>query len=258
MINICKKIIIPILINLIFISYPFAQAVGSDTLLSSSIKDTSKTGGISWGRLLKSAVVPGLGQVDQENLSRAVIFYGLGVTFFYNMTYSYYKYQRRDNPEYKDSFQRYLGLYTQLYLINMLDVIYTEIKSPRKKWQGEMFSDKPLKSPWGAVTRSAILPGWGQVYNGKYLKACICFAVVFDFGRKVYNYNQRYQKSSRHNKSLLERRVINSWYLGLSYLLTMVDAFVDAYLYKFDRIMELTIQPSILNNGYALNVSLTF
>ena len=140
----------------------------------------------------------------------------------------------------------------------MLDVIYTEVNSPGKRWQGEMFSDKPLKSPWGAVTRSAILPGWGQIYNGKYLKACICFAVVFDFTRKVYSYNQRYQKSNRNNKSLLERRVINSWYLGLSYLLTLVDSFVDAYLYKFDRIMELTIQPSIQNDGYSINFLFTF
>jgi len=34
-----------------------------------------------------------------------------------------------------------------------------------------LLSDEPLKSPWGAVARSAVLPGWGQVYNEQYWKA---------------------------------------------------------------------------------------
>jgi hypothetical protein len=254
-----RRIIISILIYFILLSSHFAQTnISIDTLSSSITKNSLEKNEISWDRVLKSAVIPGLGQVDQDNLSRAIIFYGLGLTFFYKMAYSYYQYQQRDNPEYKNLFYRYLGLYTQLYLINMLDVTSTELKSPGKKWQGSMFSEKPLKSPWGAVTRSVILPGWGQIYNESYLKACLCFAVVFDFGRKVYLNNQRYQKSNRQNKSLLERRIVNSWYLGLAYLLTMVDAFVDAYLYKFDQTMELTIQPDASGRTYSIHLSIIF
>jgi hypothetical protein len=254
-----RKIIIAFLGYLLFVNTLFSQlSASADTLTLYPEPDSTDVNNFSWSRVLKSAVIPGLGQVDQDNLSRAIIFYGLGLTFFYKMSYSYYQYQRRNNPEDKKLFYRYLGLYTQLYLVNVLDVTYTEIKSPGKRWQGGMFSDKPLKSPWGAVTRSAIIPGWGQIYNGHYLKACLCFAVVFDFGRKVYQYNQRYQDSNRQKKSLLERRIINSWYLGLTYLLTMVDAFVDAYLYKFDQIMELTIQPSGFGRIYSIHLSIIF
>ncbi|HED08391.1 MAG TPA: hypothetical protein ENI57_09775, partial [Ignavibacteria bacterium] len=33
------------------------------------------------------------------------------------------------------------------------------------------------KSPMGAVLRSAILPGWGQIYNESYIKAPIIWGI---------------------------------------------------------------------------------
>ena len=34
------------------------------------------------------------------------------------------------------------------------------------------------KSPWGAVGRSAIIPGWGQIYNESYWKAPVIWGVM--------------------------------------------------------------------------------
>ena len=119
-----------------------------------------------------------------------------------------------------------------------------------------MFSDYPLKSPWGAVARSAMLPGWGQLYNEEYIKSVITFGIVFDFARKVYINNQRYQDTG--SKFQLDRRIVNSWYLGLSYFLVMVDAYVDAYLYNFDRSMQLTYNFNNYNNSILMGVSIVF
>ena len=33
------------------------------------------------------------------------------------------------------------------------------------------------KSPWGAVLRSAIIPGWGQIYNESYIKAPVIWGI---------------------------------------------------------------------------------
>ena len=258
MIKILRNSAVTLYLFSLFIDCLLSQTIHPDTLGSVQMNDTSKTRNIRWTSVIKSAIIPGLGQIDQENPTRALLFYGIGVSFLYKLVYNYYLYDRYSDKQYKELFYRYLGLYSQLYLVNLLDVIDTERKFPGKKWQGSMFSDKPLKSPMGAVVRSAILPGWGQIYNGKYLKAILCFAIVFDFSRKVYIYNQRYHDSMRRNKSLLERRIINSWYLGLCYMLTMVDAFVDAYLYKFENIVELAVHPNVVNKGVTLSVSLLF
>jgi hypothetical protein len=119
-----------------------------------------------------------------------------------------------------------------------------------------MFSDNPIKSPWGAVARSAMLPGWGQLYNDQYIKAVLVLAVVFDFSRKVYVFNHRYEDSG--NTAMRDRRVVNTWYLGLIYMLNMVDAYVDATLYRFDETMELTYYVLPMEDEVRLGVSIVF
>jgi hypothetical protein len=135
-------------------------------------------------------------------------------------------------------------------------VLHNYVYHDDQPWPGKLFSDVPIKSPWGAVARSAMLPGWGQVYNEKYIKSVICLGICFDFARKVYVFNQRYQRSGR--KYFLDRRVVNSWYLGLFYMLNMVDAYVDAYLYKFDDIMKLTFDYSVPQQSPLIGVHIEF
>ena len=101
-----------------------------------------------------------------------------------------------------------------------------------------LLSDKPLKSPWGAVGRSALMPGWGQIYNEQYLKAGIYFSINAYFAFQIIRNEIRWQKYD--SEFYRSRRVEFTWYFALSYLVTMADAYVDAYLYKFDEAMQIS------------------
>ncbi len=100
-----------------------------------------------------------------------------------------------------------------------------------------LLSDQPLKSPTGAVLRSAVLPGWGQVYNEQYWKAGLAFSVNATLGFFIYRYHHLYRTTG--NKDYQNKRNQYTWYFALGYALTMLDAYVDAYLYKFDLAMSL-------------------
>jgi len=102
------------------------------------------------------------------------------------------------------------------------------------------------KSPWGAVARSAVIPGWGQFYNESYWKIPVIWGTAAWFvynwvdNNNLYNdYKSLYQSS----ESEYYRRLRNFYrdqrdkftiYLGLLYLLNLVDAYVDAHLFDFN------------------------
>ncbi len=104
-----------------------------------------------------------------------------------------------------------------------------------------LFSDKPVKSPWGAVLRSAVLPGWGQFYNESYLKAGAALAINGTLLGTIFYYNDRWQ--AKRDVQFRDRRDTFIWIWGVVYLLTMVDAYVDANLYGFDKVLRLSVQP---------------
>ncbi|MCF7796491.1 MAG: hypothetical protein K9N11_07230 [Lentisphaeria bacterium] len=90
----------------------------------------------------------------------------------------------------------------------------------------------PSRNPKTALYLS-LIPGGGQLYNGQYLKALI-FSGAF-----VY-YTQRYQKAAKaYEESGLssDHRTRNdqAWMMGLTWALGLIDAYVDAQLYNFDR-----------------------
>ncbi|MBK7106620.1 MAG: hypothetical protein IPH62_15205 [Ignavibacteriae bacterium] len=109
------------------------------------------------------------------------------------------------------------------------------------------------KSPTGAMLRSAIIPGWGQFYNESYWKIPIIWgaAAWFVYGWQGENDNYNYF-SDLYNKSLLDpsnnltlvyknirdgyrdNRDLFAIYLGLTYFLNVIDAYVDAHLFDFD------------------------
>ena len=104
-----------------------------------------------------------------------------------------------------------------------------------------LLSDQPLKSPWGAVLRSAILPGWGQVYTHQYIKAGVVFTVNAALLWTVLDYDRQWKDTQ--NESFRDKRNQYTWYLGLAYLLTLVDAYVDASLFGFNEAMEIACVP---------------
>lgn len=232
-----------------------AQGIDSvNAIVTVDSVDTVQTS--LWPALIRSAIIPGWGQIEQENPGRAVIFYGLGLTFLYNIAYNYYWYRETNRYINKSKYRQYAFLYLQLYTINIIDVIESHRIGDDKPWPQDRFNDLPMKSPWGAVTRSAMLPGWGQIYNESYIKSVVAFGTFFYFAGRVYNYDQEYKRTS--DVSFRDKRVLNSWYLGLTYLLILADAYVDAYLFEFDETVSMTYEYLPEEKTFTLGLHVTF
>lgn len=101
------------------------------------------------------------------------------------------------------------------------------------------------KSPWGAVARSAIIPGWGQIYNESYWKAPVVWGVMGWFTYSwIYNnnkyidykniYSQTGESLSKDYRDFYrDQRDEFAIYFMLTYFLNLVDAYVDAHLFDF-------------------------
>ena len=86
---------------------------------------------------------------------------------------------------------------------------------------------------------SMVVPGWGQVYNGKYIKALVYAGAQLSFLYGAHVQNDRYH----HYRDLgnadfadfyqNDRNRLLWWVFGIT-LLSMGDAFVDASLSQFD------------------------
>ena len=107
------------------------------------------------------------------------------------------------------------------------------------------------KSPWGAIGRSAIIPGWGQCYNEAYWKIPVVWGVLGWFTYLYVENNKLYKEYGDLYSESLNAKAGNSYYrnardlyrderdkyaliLGISYFLNLVDAYVDAQLFDFD------------------------
>jgi hypothetical protein len=115
------------------------------------------------------------------------------------------------------------------------------------------------KSSLTAVGLSAILPGAGQVYTEQYWKVPLILGLggywVYEWTRNNDRYREfrdLYSASilttpSQGNGQFLtlrefykDQRDSFTWYIGLLYLLNIVDAYVGAELYDFDVGPDLT------------------
>ncbi len=107
------------------------------------------------------------------------------------------------------------------------------------------------KSPWGAVLRSAVLPGWGQFYNESYWKIPVIWggtaalvAAWIDRNKLTVQYRDLYNQSisngnpddgyKRLREFYKDQRDMFAVFIGLTYFLNLVDAYVDAHLFDFD------------------------
>lgn len=101
------------------------------------------------------------------------------------------------------------------------------------------------KSPWGAVARSAIIPGWGQFYNEDYLHIPVIWGLLGWFGYQWVVNNNDYKDNSDLYKTTgisiyklkrdfyRDQRDEFTIYMILTYLMNLVDAFVGAHLFDF-------------------------
>jgi len=90
----------------------------------------------------------------------------------------------------------------------------------------------PTRNPRHALYFS-LIPGAGQLYNHEYLKA-VLFSSVFT----VYAFRYRDAAIEYDQTSLTsDHRTRNdqAWMMGLTWTLGLIDAYVDAQLYNFDR-----------------------
>ena len=103
----------------------------------------------------------------------------------------------------------------------------------------------PTKSPWKAVLMSAVIPGAGQIYNESYWKAPIIWGLLGWLGynwvqnNNSYNeYKDLYMQTGdedyrRLRTFYLDQRDLFTIYIALTYILNLVDAYVDAQLFDF-------------------------
>ena len=118
------------------------------------------------------------------------------------------------------------------------DVSDTTISSGEQTFQMQ-------KSPWGAVGRSAILPGWGQFYNENYWHIPVIWGLLGWFGYQwILNnndykiYRDEFIETGDNNDKLKrdfyrDQRDQFTIYIAITYLLNLVDAFVGAHLFDF-------------------------
>jgi hypothetical protein len=120
------------------------------------------------------------------------------------------------------------------------------------------------KSPWGAVLRSAVIPGWGQIYNESYIKAPLIWGGIaaLVLGWRFYNdryntyrdlYSQNLDIRYKNVRDFYhDQRDLFSIYIGLVYILNLVDAYVDAELFDFN------VQENYRTNQTMLGIKFNF
>lgn len=145
--------------------------------------------------------------------------------------------------------------------------------------QLDTISSEQLKihSPKRAALYSAVIPGLGQIYNKKYWKLPIVYATVgtatyfaIDFHKEFLRYKNAYiirdKGGADEFSELSSDALINEmdrWTkyrdlciaaTALFYLLNILDASVDAYLFDFDVSDNISINLSppipIINNNF--------
>jgi len=113
---------------------------------------------------------------------------------------------------------------------------------------GQDLKKERIKDPKKAFYFS-LIPGMGQVYNGKLLKSAIVIGLEIAAYNACLNNLDIYNNYENGNYPLrkhryLEKRNKYTWWVGIIYVYAMIDAVVDAHLYKFDHVMD-----SSLENG---------
>jgi len=131
----------------------------------------------------------------------------------------------------------------------------------RARPNNDTTAHKP-KSPSGALVRSLVVPGWGQWYNGKKLKAVIVFGVEAGLISTAVYWNRTATQARQKSDRLYfeDKRNLAVWYLVGTVVLSMLDAYVDAQLSDFDESPSLDAGPEAMRaapqNGFAVRFQL--
>ena len=101
---------------------------------------------------------------------------------------------------------------------------------------GQEIDSVKIKTPKKAALWS-MLPGGGQIYNGKYLKAGIIITLEsLAIWQSIEN-GQNYKIDNTNNAYLTDRNKY-AWWAFFIHVYGMLDAVVDRHLEPFDPIMD--------------------
>ncbi len=157
-------------------------------------------------------------------------------------------------------------IFSILLLFVVANTVYAQTEqndNPNVQSSDSVFT--MTKSPWGAVLRSAVIPGWGQIYNESYWKTPIIVGITgyFVYGyisnNKLYKDNKElYNLALQTNSGLAtayknrrdfyrDQRDLFIFYIGLTYFLNMVDAYVDAQMFDFSVSDDISTASKTIN-----------
>jgi hypothetical protein len=120
------------------------------------------------------------------------------------------------------------------------------------------------KSTAIATLGSMAIPGSGQIYNGSYWKAPVIWGALYYFWSVYDNQNTLYKDQKRLYTASITTAVPNGdaekktlrdfyrkqrdtfgWYMALTYLVNVLDAYVEASLYGFEVSPDLRVKNDI-------------
>jgi hypothetical protein len=104
-------------------------------------------------------------------------------------------------------------------------------------------SHRPFfSSPTGALLKSVVVPGWGQLANGKEQKAAVYIAIEGYFITKALIWRHRARESGIDYTTYdhaRDRRNFFTWLTGITIFVSMFDAYADSYLLDLERTKRL-------------------
>ncbi|MDW7680120.1 MAG: DUF5683 domain-containing protein [bacterium] len=115
------------------------------------------------------------------------------------------------------------------------------------------------KSPTGAMVRSLLFPGLGQLYNNKKLKAALIFFAETGLLANSIYLNQKVVRSQTdwEKNFYINNRNLSVWWLVGTILFSVADAYVDAHLSDFDEspiVKSIHIEPVATNEQLAVRL----
>jgi hypothetical protein len=178
-------------------------------------------------------------------------------------------------------FRRIILLLFISFVINLKSQDIDSVQKESKKL--EIKKSNTFNNPKKAGLLSLVIPGAGQIYNKRYVKAPIVWAVLWSFGYFYIQNNSEYQKARTSFVSLIDTISSNNipyngstnlaevtafknnyrsnrdlfLILGVVfYGLQIVDAVVDAHLMGFNvnDNLSLHIQPVVIPNQQTLTL----
>ena len=111
---------------------------------------------------------------------------------------------------------------------------------------GDQIDSTQLKKPEMAF-RASVIPGGGQIYNGKFFKA-LSLALLEGMAYNSWLENAAIYKDydtddyPLRKHRYLEKRNKYAWWVGFIYVYGMIDAVVDAHLSPFNDVMASPIE----------------